>query len=69
MIKINRDPLEVSEHAIVRYLERGMGFNLDIVRQHIKSICEGAHAIGAVSVRAEGLRFGNRRQSRCDRCT
>jgi len=53
----SRDPITVTDHAVLRYLERAMGLNIEIVRQHILAICSGAAAFGAVSVRAEGLRF------------
>lgn len=51
------EPLRVTEHAICRYLERAMGLNLDIVRDHIAGICTVPAALGAVAVRAEGFRF------------
>lgn len=51
------EPIRVTEHAILRYLERAMGFNIEGVRQHIAGVCEGPAAIGAVCVRSEGLRF------------
>jgi len=62
-MRVSRDAVVVSDHAILRYLERGMGLNINIVREHILSICGDAAAFGAVCVRAEGLRFeidGNR---------
>lgn len=34
-----------------------MGLNVEIVRQHIEAICKGPAAVGAVSVRLEGVRF------------
>lgn len=62
-MNVSKEPVVVSDHAILRYLERGMGLNINIVREHILSICGDAAAFGAVCVRAEGLRFeidGNR---------
>lgn len=62
-MNISTDPIIVTDHALVRYLERAMGLNVELVREHILSICGGAAAFGAVCVRAEGLRFeidGNR---------
>lgn len=62
-MNISKESIIVSDHALIRYLERGMGLNIEIVRQHILSICGDAAAFGAVCVRAEGLRFeidGNR---------
>lgn len=63
MIQPSKVPVVVSDHAVLRYLERAMGLNIDLVREHILSICGDAASIGAVCVRAEGLRFeidGNR---------
>lgn len=52
-----REPVRVSDHAVIRYLERAMGFNIEAVRQHIAGICEGPAGIGAICVRSEGVRF------------
>lgn len=52
-----KETFRVTDHALIRYLERAMGLNVEIVRQHIQGICEGPAAVGAVSVRAEGVRF------------
>src|SRR5262245_321719 len=38
-------------------MERAMDLNIEIVREHIAGICRGAAGVGAVCVRAEGLRF------------
>jgi len=54
---MTKDPVRVSDHAVLRYLERAMGFNLQIVRDHIAKVCDGPAAIGAVCVRSEGVRF------------
>lgn len=51
------EPIRVSDHAVLRYLERVMDFNIDMVRKHIADTCAGPAAIGAVCVRAEGVRF------------
>jgi len=51
------DPLRVTDHAVLRYMERAMGLNVEIVRQHIEGICKNPAALGAVSVRTEGVRF------------
>lgn len=56
-ITFKPEPVRVSDHAILRYLERGMGLNMEIVRQHIADLCAGPAGIGAVCVRSEGLRF------------
>lgn len=54
---LSRDPVRVTDHAVCRYLERAMGLNIELVREHILSICGDAAAFGASCVRAEGLRF------------
>ena len=51
------EPLRVSDHAVLRYLERGMGLEIEKVRQHIADLCAGPAAIGAVCVVSEKLRF------------
>lgn len=53
----SKEEVRVSDHVVLRYLERAMGFNIEIVREHILSICGNAAAIGATAVRSEGLRF------------
>lgn len=54
---MSKEPFRVTDHALIRYLERAMGLNIEIVREHIAGICRGPAAIGAVSVRSEGVRF------------
>lgn len=54
---VKREPVRVSDHAVLRYLERAMGFDIDLVRRHIAGICDGPAGVGAVCVRSEGLRF------------
>lgn len=51
------DPVRVSDHAVLRYMERAMGLDIETVRQHIADTCAGAAAVGAVCVRSEGFRF------------
>jgi hypothetical protein len=53
----SRDSVVITDHCVVRYLERAMGLNVELVREHILSLCGDAAAFGAVCVRAEGLRF------------
>jgi len=51
------EPIRVTDHAVLRYMERVMGLNIEMVRKHIADTCAGPAAIGAVCVRAEGFRF------------
>lgn len=57
MIKAPKEPVRVSDHAVLRYLERGMGLNIEIVREHIAALCAVPAAVGATCLRSEGLRF------------
>lgn len=53
----SKEPIRVSDHAVLRYLERAMGLNIEMVRDHILSVCVAPASFGAVCVRSEGLRF------------
>lgn len=54
---LSKEPVRVSDHAVLRYMERQMGLNVELVRQHIFALCATPAAFGAVSVRAEGVKF------------
>ncbi len=45
----------VSDHALIRYLERVKGFDVEAVRRHIAEICKGVKI--ARCVRAEQADF------------
>ncbi|SNY91431.1 hypothetical protein SAMN04515647_1652 [Cohaesibacter sp. ES.047] len=47
----------VTDHALVRYLERVLEIDLDGVRQQIADETATAIASGAVSMRKNGLRY------------
>jgi hypothetical protein len=49
--------VRVSDHALVRYFERAMGFDVEAVRAQIARQCAPAAALGAVSFRADGVQF------------
>ena len=53
----SKDPVRITDHAVLRYMQRAMGLNVEIVREHIASLCAGPAAFGATAVRAEGVRF------------
>ncbi len=57
MIEPSKEKIRISDHAVLRYLERAMDLNIEVVRDHIASICAAPAAFGANCVRAEGLRF------------
>lgn len=47
----------VTDHAVVRYLERARGYDMEAVRAHIAGLCAGASASGSRCLLAEGVRF------------
>ena len=49
--------LSVSDHAIVRYLERVGGFDIAGLRAQIARRCEAGHSVGASSVIIDGFAF------------
>lgn len=57
MKPISKEPVRVTDHAVIRYLERAMGLNIEIVRDHIASLCAAPAAYGATALRAEGVKF------------
>lgn len=46
---LKRKAITISDHAIVRYIERKYGLNLDSIRKEIIETVEGAVNIGAAS--------------------
>jgi hypothetical protein len=49
--------MRVTDHAVLRYLERAKGFDLEAVRSHIETLCAQPMAVGAICVKAEGVKF------------
>lgn len=47
----------VTDHAVLRYLERARGFDMEAVRTHIATLCGPALKAGANTLQAEGVRF------------
>ena len=56
-MQVSKEPVRVTDHAVLRYMERAMGLNIEIVRDHIAAICAGPAAFGATAVRSEGIKF------------
>ncbi|MBR0995607.1 hypothetical protein JQ580_33375 [Bradyrhizobium japonicum] len=46
--------VRASDHAVIRYLERVEGLDLDIIRAEILSIAGAAAAVGAKVIRKDG---------------
>lgn len=47
--------VNVSDHAVLRYMERVQGLPVEKVREHIKNLV--AKHPGACAIKAEGMRF------------
>ena len=50
-------PPQVSDHALLRWLERRYGFNVEAERKKIDSLCDNAIRAGAKLVKVEGVQF------------
>ena len=51
------DPVQVSDHAVLRYLERAGGFEIEALRQAIAGRVARTVLPGAHSVVIDGLRY------------
>ncbi len=47
--------VRVSDHAVLRYLERVRGFEIESLRQNIAKRCESAASAGASSITIDGV--------------
>ena len=45
------------ETRVLDFLERAKGFDVEAVRNHIATLCAEPIAVGAICVRAEGVKF------------
>ncbi|MBO9421730.1 hypothetical protein J7481_19640 [Labrenzia sp. R4_2] len=50
-------PTSVSDHAVLRYLERVLEIDTEAVRKHIHSETETAIAVGAATLKRNGVRY------------
>lgn len=51
------DEIVVTDHALVRYIERYLDVNLDAVRQQIRDKTEDAIRAGALTIQIDGFLF------------
>lgn len=51
------EPVHVSDHALLRYLERAHDIDIEAVRRHIAGMAMNAAALGALSVKIEGIKI------------
>lgn len=49
--------LHISDHAVLRYLQRRHGLDIEVVRRHLSGLAVNAAQLGAVAVRVEGVRI------------
>jgi hypothetical protein len=49
--------LRVSDHCVLRYLERVGGFDVERLRREIGQRCDAAAAVGACGVKIGGMSF------------
>jgi hypothetical protein len=47
----------VSDHAVIRYLERVRGINVDLIREHIALLCAPAANAGAANLLHGGFKY------------
>lgn len=55
MLKEHNHP--VTDHAVLRYLERAMGVDVEGIRRQIHEACRTGISVGAVSVKHGDVRF------------
>ncbi len=56
-MRAKKPPVRVSDHAVVRYLERVKGYDIDGVRALIAAVCEGPYQLGATAISKAGVTF------------
>lgn len=54
---IVKRPIQVSDHAVLRYLERVGGFNIEALRKAMARRIERPAELGVHAVNVEGYRF------------
>ena len=50
-------PVRVTDHAVLRYLERAHGLDVDAVRRHLSGKVETGARLGAVGVTIDNVKF------------
>lgn len=56
-MKVRDVTLTVTDHAVLRYLERRHGMDVDAIRQHLAGLAINAARLGAVAVQSERVRL------------
>lgn len=47
----------VTDHALLRYLERARGIDVELIREHVALLCAPSANAGAKSYRVEGVTY------------
>lgn len=50
-------PIRVTNHAILRYLERAHGLDIELIRRHIAGRCATGAQLGAIAVTVDSVKF------------
>jgi hypothetical protein len=50
-------PITVTDHAVLRWLERVHGFEVEHLREHIASLTRDAINLGATSIQIDGFLY------------
>ncbi|MFC3074672.1 hypothetical protein [Shinella pollutisoli] len=50
-------PVQVTDHAVLRYLERAHGLDVEAIRRHIAGQCATGAQLGAIGVVVEHVKF------------
>lgn len=56
-MKAREVSLDVTDHAVLRYLERQHGLDIEAVRRHVAGLAVNGASLGAVSVAVEEVRL------------
>lgn len=50
-------PVQVSDHAVLRYLERAHGLDVEVIRKHLSGLAVNAARLGASAVTIENVKL------------
>lgn len=54
-MKRRRVSIRVTDHAVIRYLERGLGVDVEALRAHIADIATDAAKLGAIGLKHDSI--------------
>ncbi|MEM1370593.1 MAG: hypothetical protein AAGG72_00035 [Pseudomonadota bacterium] len=56
-MKRRRVRIRVTDHAVIRYMERGLGINVAMLRAHIAGLAENGAELGAHGIKRDGFKI------------